>query len=85
MLATVQLLPDISGRRFSTVSLGGDAVQKIVSEHGSLVRVASLCRGVEASELTLSDVDVLPAKLVALREYLKRTGNAEALGIMGWS
>jgi hypothetical protein len=49
---TSQLLPDLSGHRFSSVQLGADRVQQIREEHAELRALAARVLDIPVDELT---------------------------------
>lgn len=65
---TPSIVLDLSGRRFSTISMGSDAASTVREEHSQLLAVAAAVCGCSVETLTREMVASLD--LSALRERL---------------
>ena len=54
---TLNLLPDLAGRRFATISVGTQNVTQIRDEHSLLRSAVAIAMGIPADELTIESVE----------------------------
>ena len=85
-METLTTLPDLEGRRFGSLNLGYDRIQKIREEHSTLLSLAALLLGVDPTEVTAKQVAALvlhlSTQLAALPSDL--TSQSERLAAVRW-
>lgn len=60
-METLRSLPDMSGRKFGTISLGYDRIDKVRTEFGVLESLAALVLGCDREAVTVEKVSALLA------------------------
>jgi hypothetical protein len=72
-LRTLDIIPTLSGRRFSTATLGADVTEVVRSEHASMTQVVAMLLQVDPDKVTSEHVDEalqIATDLVACKQKL---------------